>query len=975
MPDESLSPEWNIISFGEFRLALHERRLEAAGAPVNLGSRALAILIALIERAGEIVSNRDLIARVWPKVTVDPGTLRFHMAALRKALGDGQSGARYVTNVPGRGYCFVAPVARVRTPPPAPAERHTIRHDHLLPPRLKRMVGRDLAVETISARLATQRFVTIIGPGGIGKTTVAIAIGHALSADFADGIGFVDLAPLSDPRLVPSAVASALLLPVHSQDPTPGLVTFLRDKHMLLVLDSCEHLIAAASTLAETIFAQAPRIHILATSQEKLRVDGEHVHRLHPLDCPPDDMELTAAELLAYPAAQLFIERIAASGAHFALSDADAPVVARICQKLDGIALAIELAAGRVGAYGIRGTAALLNHRLRLLWHGRRTAQPRHQTLTATLDWSYDLLSEPERLIMRRLSVFVGFFTLEAAQSVAAAEDADRAQLVETVASLVAKSLVSADISGVQTRYRLLETTRVYALGKLAESGETDRISRAHAISYRAFLERSTGELPAISKNEVLARYGGYVGNVRAALEWSFSQPGEHGIATALAAAAASLFLEMSLLTECHRWTERAVAALDASTLGTRQEMELQAALGLTLMFTQGNDEDVRRAFTRALALAEALDDANYQLRLLGGLNIYRTRIGDFRGALALARRCETVARQLGNPAGIAMADWMLGCTHHRLGNHDSAKKHCAVALTLPPISNRINTIHFGFDHRIRALCTLARTLWLQGFPDQAVTAARATVAEAAALDHPVTLCISLILTGSVFVWTGNLPATRELVDRLTATAERYHLAPYSVMATIFKGAYCMRRGEAEAGVQLLRDSVERLNAGQYQLHNSVITYNLAEGLAMTGRFGEALAVVEGIIAQTARDGESFTTPESLRIKGDILASMPQADLSAAEHCFLESLSRAGRQAALSWELRTAISLARLRAKQGRAGEAADVLKPVYDRFTEGFDTADLKAAGRLLDELECPARKKTQRVTELLPWRNIASD
>jgi predicted ATPase len=194
-------------------------------------------------------------------------------------------------------------------------------------------------------------------------------------------------------------------------------------------------------------------------------------------------------------------------------------------------------------------------------------------------------------------------------------------------------------------------------------------------------------------------------------------------------------------------------------------------------------------------------------------------------------------------------------------------------------------------------------------------------------------------------------------------------------MATIFKGAYCMRRGEAEAGVQLLRDSVERLNAGQYQLHNSVITYNLAEGLAMTGRFGEALAVVEGIIAQTARDGESFTTPESLRIKGDILASMPQADLSAAEHCFLESLSRAGRQAALSWELRTAISLARLRAKQGRAGEAADVLKPVYDRFTEGFDTADLKAAGRLLDELECPARKKTQRVTELLPWRNIASD
>ena len=240
---------------------------------------------------------------------------------------------------------------------------------------------------------------------------------------------------------------------------------YLRDKRVLLILDNCEHLIDAAAALAARIFAAAPLVHILATSREALRVEGEQVHRLEPLAVPPEDPGLTAAAALTFPAVQLFMERAVASGARVDLGDADAAIVAGICRKLDGVALAIELAAGRVQAYGLEQTAALLDERLSLLWQGQRTAPPRHQTLHAMLDWSYGLLSDPERLVFRRLAAFVGSFTLEAALAVATSATIDNATLFNTIDSLIAKSMVATRSIGAMMRYRLQATTRAYALG------------------------------------------------------------------------------------------------------------------------------------------------------------------------------------------------------------------------------------------------------------------------------------------------------------------------------------------------------------------------------------------------------------------------------------------------------------------------------------------------------------------------------
>src|SRR5580704_16344195 len=516
----TLQPK-DVLSFGPFSLFAVERLLKKGDEPVPLGRRALDVLIALAERAGEVVTRKELISTVWPDVTVEEANLRFQMAALRKALGDGRDGARYISNISGRGYCLVAPVTRSTAARTVPVTAiATTERVQRLPPRPARMVGRGDTVRSLVQQLQMWRFVSIVGPGGVGKTTVATSVAHTLVDGFHDAVFFIDLAALTDPQLVPTAVASALGLMVQTQEPLLGLLTFIGDRKILLVLDNCEHVIGVVAALAERVVSGAPQAHILATSREALRVEGEHVHLLYSLDCPPEDAGLTTVEALRYPAAQLFMERAAASGYGAALSDIDAPIVARSCRRLDGIALAIELAASRVGSHGVRGTAELLDNHFSLFWHGRRTALPRHETLNAMLDWSYSLLSEREKVVLCRLSVFVGDFTLAAAGSIASESEVDDADVIDAVVSLVAKSLISATVINESTYYRMLDTTRAYTATKLAERGEADRIARRHAIFYSRFLEHDEIIQSLIGEHD-LSGYAPHIGSVRAALGWA----------------------------------------------------------------------------------------------------------------------------------------------------------------------------------------------------------------------------------------------------------------------------------------------------------------------------------------------------------------------------------------------------------------------------------------------------------------------
>src|ERR1700719_3496103 len=495
---------------------------------------------------------------------------------------------------------------------------------------------------TLSPSSQWGRGESVVGSGL--KTTVAISVAHRLIDGFHGAVFFIDLAALTDPQLVPTAIASALGFIVQTQDPLVGLLAFIGDRKILLVLDNCEHVIGVAAALAERLVSEAPQAHVLATSREALRVAGEHVHLLYSLDCPPEDVGSTAMEVLKYPAAQLLMERAAASGYGVALSDIDAPIAARICRRLDGIALAIELAASRVGSLGIRGVAELLDNRFGLLWQGRRTALPRHETLHAMLDWSHSLLSEREKVVLCRLSVFVGGFTRQAAGSVASETDADEAEVIDAVASLVAKSLISATVINESTYYRLLDTTRTYAATKLAGRGEAARIARRHAIFYSRFLERDE-IIQSLFGEHDLSGYAPHIGNVRAALGWALSDHGDAAVGIELATWAAPLFFGLSLFEECRGWCERAQAALDDASRGTRQEMILQEALAMSSFFTSGLTDQIRAEYERGLALAEAFQDPARQLRLLAGLNIFLTRLGDIRDAMAVAERGGALAQ------------------------------------------------------------------------------------------------------------------------------------------------------------------------------------------------------------------------------------------------------------------------------------------------------------------------------------------
>ena len=650
------------LRFGPFELSIGERMLRRDNEVLPLGGRALDILIYLADRPGEVIAKQELIDHVWPDVTVEEGSLRVHIAAIRKALADGQFGNRYIANVKARGYSFVGTVV-----PPAPSAESRNDRSRLqgrLAARPPVMIDRESVLSEVKDNLRAKRFVTLLGPGGIGKTTIAVAAGHAIAEEFGGEVYFVDLGNLADPDLVVRTVGTTLGLVLKSNDESIELVDLIRSRRLLIILDNCEHVIKAAASLAEQLFQEVEHVHLLTTSRELLRVEGEHCCRIFPLDFPPADSEQTADVVLCYPAVQLFVERVKARGSNFVLTDSEAPFVAEICRRLDGIPLAIELAAGPVAAFGVRSTIARLVSRLELLKLGHRTAVPRHQTLKATLDWSYDLLPDMERIVFRRIARFVDHFGLEWARYVAGEQGSDHGEICDAIAGLVEKSLIAVQLDQGEPQYRLLDTTRAYALGKLEEHGEFDAISRRHAEFVAQQLQSQREMLSALPRAERVAAYSGQLSNVRSALEWSFGSRGYDEIATRLAVASTQLFMELSLLIEWQSWAEQGIARLEDQHKNSR-------ALDVSLM-----QQDLAREF-----------------RLLSGLFLFSSWTTDIHRALDVAARSQKVASKIQDPDDMAHAETMLGAANHLAGNHLLAQKHFEAGLR-HAASARACTLH-----------------------------------------------------------------------------------------------------------------------------------------------------------------------------------------------------------------------------------------------------------------------------------------
>ena len=935
--------------FGPFALVANERLLTRNGEAVPLGDRSLDILIALLVRANEVIAKRELLAQVWPDAVVEEGSLRFHVAGLRKALGDGVDGARYISTVAGRGYCFVAPVVHSAhgdgmSPEPPVVIPHTG-----LPGRLQRMVGRTEEIREISQRLVAGRFVTVAGAGGIGKTTVAIAVAHTFIEQWRGAIFFVDLGSIGDAGLVATTLVTTLGLSAPAHDAEQSLIVHLRERRVLLILDTCEHLIDAVAAVTSRIFLECPQVHLLATSREALRAEGEQVFKLATLPCPPDDPTLTADAAMSFPAAQLFLERARAAGARLEPDDADAGIIAAICRKLDGLALAIELAAGRVQTYGVRKTAELLEEHLTLRWPGRRAAPLRQRTLQATLDWSYELLADVERVVLRRLAVFVGFFTFEAALHVTTGAGIDKERVFRALENLIEKSLVAVNPFGAMMRYRLLDTTRAYALHIDVPAAERREPATRHALYFRRWLEQSGGRWPQLVTATERAPHVAALGNVRAALDWCFGPDGDPRIGVSLAAAAAPVLLAMSLLPECHRWTERALRTLDDTERGGPDEMHLQAALGMALMFTSDHGKAARSAFDRSLHIASTRGDTANQMLLFGPLHMFHFRSGDYRGALQLARRAATAAASLADPGAMALAHCLTGVSLHSMGDLVGARCELEAALQDEPTSERSRTLHLGFDYYNWAGMALGRTLWMQGHPEEALERVRQTIDNAQALDHPVTLTLVLHWAAAVYLWVGDLESAETHIDWFLARAAAHSLEPYLAVGQGLKGELAIHRGDAVHGVPLLENALRNLHAAHYELVSTAMNLALARGLIALDRTAAARQVIDAAIQAVESNGDLGFMPELLRLKSQLLPrTAPRGELTQ-QSCLEQALEESRRQLARGWELRIATDLAACFLEQRLPRQAQAILQPVLAQFSEGFATADLQRAAAVL--------------------------
>jgi predicted ATPase len=667
------------------------------------------------------------------------------------------------------------------------------------------------------------------------------------------------------------------------------------------------------------------------------------------LELPPM-ADLTADEAMQYSAVQLFVERAMASADGLDITDADVPAVLEICRSLDGMPLALELAAARVDALGIKGLAARLDDRLRLLKYGRRTAPPRHQTLTAALDWSYELLPEHERVLLRRLSIFCSIFTLASAHAVVAAAGFD---VVEGLANLVAKSLVSADVTGAVVQYKLLDTTRAYAMHKLSESGEFKEYARRHAEHYRDLFERTEAEWEARRVAELLEIHGGGIDDVRGALNWAFSPGGDTSIGVGLTAAAIPLLMHLSPLNECRSRIERALAALGpGSSEDARAELKLCAALGTSLIFTRvGMSYDVGSAWTRTLAIAESLDNIEYQLRALRGLWSIDIAIGQLRSSLTLAQRFYSLATRRGYPNDQLTGRRLIGTSQHYLGDQPSARQNIERVLADCAGDDGSRFFRFQLDLRVSARVSFARILWLQGFPDQAMRTVHSCVEEARELEHPISLCYALVVAACpIAYWVGDLSAAEHYVGLLLDYSTTYALEDWHACGRCHQGILAIKRGDLNTGLPLLRASFgEIAHAMRYNLFMGA----LGAALGDTGQVSLGLAAIDEAIDHSGRTEERWAIAELLRQKGELVLLQGASDAeAAAEDLFRQTLDLARRQGALSWELRASTSLARLLRDQGRFADALAFLQPVYDRFTEGFETADLAAARALIDAL-----------------------
>lgn len=645
-----------------------ERRLLVQNEPVALNAHAFDLLQVLVERPGQLVTKEELLERVWPNLVVEDNNVHVHVRALRKVLGRGA-----IATVIGRGYRFTydveccAPASA--TPPKA------FRHN--LPAQATSFVGRDRELADAKALLRNHRLVTLVGVGGIGKTRLSLEVGRAALDDNPDGVWFVDLAPLSDKALVAHAVASAVGLRGQPARPAiEALVEYLGDRRCLVILDNCEHLLDGCAETARQLLRSAPHVKLLATSRVHLNVAGESTYVIPPLQfCIPADTTAIAASS-RLDAVDLFADRARAAHSTFEVTRDNAATIMEICRQIDGIPLAIELAAARVRALSLGEIRARLDDRFRLLTGGDRAALPRQQTLRGCIDWSYDLLDDAERMLLARLAVFAGGWSLKAAEAVGGEGHIDPRDVLDVLTRLVEKSLVAVD--GERRRYRLLDTVQQYARERLAESDQQDAAHRRHALYFLALGGEAAPHLRGGPEQKLwLSLLDADEDNVRGAMTWALAQGDRAELALRLCGTFYRFWMYRGHFQQAYAWC---AAALTRAPGGRESDALAGALLATgTIGFYLGRD-DAEDLLERAIAVSRAVGDSYVEAAALHNLATFwsersaptkvRTLLGQAR---AINHRLGNTSWELINITSLASFEFDEGEYEVARGNNDQA--------------------------------------------------------------------------------------------------------------------------------------------------------------------------------------------------------------------------------------------------------------------------------------------------------------
>lgn len=921
------------IKIGQLEISLDHREVRLDGQKVPIGSRAFDILALLIAADGELVSKDEIMRVVWPTTVVEKNNLQVHISALRRAFGDERERLR---TVPGRGYRLVmhddVDAHDAAGLPSATQEDATVSADaprlsrQPLPARVPALIGRQDALDGVAAALRAHQAVTLVGTGGIGKTRLAVEVAHAVHHEFADGVVFVPLAAVNDAPSALDALAFAMGSRLSaSRTALAQIAAEWRDREALVVLDNCEQVLEIVAAIAESLTGAGSRMRVLATSREALRVRDEIVYQVPPLSVPtPDD---PGTDVLRTPAVRFFLARAQADGAHFSLDETSIRLTGEVCRRLDGIPLALELAASRAAVLGIGLLAEHLDDRFRILTGGRRTALPRHQTLKATLDWSYRLLSGDEQKLLRWLGMFVNGFTLDAACAMAEHAGLTRMEALDAVSGLVSRSLLTTDFEGSSYRYRLLESTRAYALQQLDDNGERIAAAGAHAALFLQMLDTAQkrwAERPVV---EWLAEFTRELGNLRTALDWTLGERGDHATGIALAAVTVPYLYELSLVEEC---CSRARAALrfvasdaqDDGRIGVEARLRLMSALAAGLVYTEGPLTETREAWALVLNEAMQAGHADYASRARWGAWNWHQYSGRARDALMLARRFGDFARSSGDATLAVLSARVEGIALHYAGDQPRARElleRMIEEYEEKPLS-RWHTPGFRVDHGIAARATLARVRWVQGERSGAYDLAARCFDSAAQYDHEIVICYVLVeALVPIALLNGDQAAARHGIDVLHELSTRFGFTIWSACCACYDAWLATLDSPGVGSIEQLISSISALRATGYLAQLSPLQGQLAVALMKASRDKKALATIDDALRHADDNGERWYYAELCRIKADVLCKLGRHD--DAQRWFATSLD---------WEQRNGVE--RAGARDASATHTSFRVVPVQSR-------------------------------------------